>query len=169
MTEQRIAIGLIRTSFGFKGELKVLSFSGESGHFLGLSEILLKDKGGRFLPYQVESSRMQKQTILLKLAGINTPEQVKLLQGFEIWVERKHAAPKAEDEYYHADLCLCSAYLGDQVFGRIRSLVEGYKCELLEIITADEKTILVPFADRYVGDVDIQNRKVFLKETVKEL
>lgn len=169
MTDSRIAIGFIRTSFAFQGELKVASFSGEIDHFLGLKEIFLKDKNGRFLLYEVESSRKHKGTLLLKLAGIDTPEQVKKLHGVEIWVDRKFAAPKADDEYYYADLCLCSVILDEKKIGRINSLIQGHWCELLEVITIEGKTILVPFVDAFVGNVDIGQGKVYLKEAAAEL
>lgn len=169
MTEQRIAIGFIRTSFGFKGEIKTASLSGELDHFLVLKEVFLKNKSGGFLLYKVEGCRKHKGTILLKLAGIDTPEQVKKLHGFEIWVERQFAAPKDDDEYYYADLCLCSVTLEGKKIGNINSLIPGNRCELLEVISAEGKTLLVPFEDKYVGLVDIENKMVYLKEAAAEL
>lgn len=169
MINQRIAIGLIRTSFGLKGELKVESLSGEISHFLVLKEIFLKDKSNRFLTYKVESSRKYKGMVLLKLVGIDTPEQVKKLHGNEIWVERENASPKKEDEYYYADLCLCSVYLEEKKIGSINSVIDGSSYELLEIITLDGKTRLIPFIDKYVGNVDIEKNQVFLKEESAQL
>ena len=169
MTNGHIAIGIIRTSFGLRGELKVRSLSGEWEHFLTLKEIYLKNKTGNLLHYQVESVRLQKDTILLKLAGINTPEQGRTLSGTEIWVERQWASPKAEDEYYHADLCTCEVYIKQEKLGRIKSVIDGNASELLEVITKQGRVILIPFIDRYVGTVDIEQQKVYLKEEAEQL
>ncbi|MCK5197610.1 MAG: 16S rRNA processing protein RimM, partial [Spirochaetales bacterium] len=56
-----IAIGKIRTSHGVKGFLKVLSFSGETEHFLELKEFVLK-KNGKTKVLTVESIRASGST-----------------------------------------------------------------------------------------------------------
>ena len=43
--KEKLVIGIIRTSYGIKGELKVKSLSGETAHFLALKYIYLKKKG----------------------------------------------------------------------------------------------------------------------------
>jgi 16S rRNA processing protein RimM len=176
LTDGKLAIGLIRTSYGLKGELKVKSLSGEIGHFMKLKEICLK---GRRLPpgkqqedrlplYKVEYVRKHRDSILIKLAGIDTPEQGKSLSGYEIWVDRQYANPKDEDEYYHADLRYCTVLLDNREFGKIKSIIEGPQYELLEVQSRAGKTVLIPFTEEYVGTVDVEQKQV-LKEAVKQL
>jgi 16S rRNA processing protein RimM len=169
LTDGKIAIGLIRTSFGIKGELKVKSLSGEYEHFIVLKEIDLKVKDGRFLHYQVEYCKQQKDTLVMKLKGIDNPEVGKQLNGSEIWVERKFAAPLEEDEYYHADLCGCVVYLDNKQIGTVKAIAEGHAYELVEVLLSGGKTLIVPFTGEYIGAVDIENKQVFLTEEAKQL
>lgn len=169
MTDGKIAIGIIRTSFGLKGEVKVKSFSGETEHFLNLPVVHLKVSEVRFLYFKVEEVKEYKGSIILKLEGIDTPEQGKRLAGKEIWVERQYAAPREEDEYYHADLCGCTVFLAARKIGRIKAVVEGHIYELLEVSLETGGTCLVPFTEMYVGIVDIENKQVFLTEEAKQL
>jgi len=169
LTDDRIAIGIIRTSFGVKGELKVKSFSGEVKHFLSLKKVFLKDKGNRFLLKKVEYVRSAKDDIIIKLEGIDSPEVGKTFSGTEIWVSRAEASPLEPDEYYLADLCRCTAYIGVEKIGVVRSLIEGSSSDLLEIVRENGQTLIVPFLDEYVDQVNIEENKVFLKELVLEL
>jgi len=169
LTDDRIAIGIIRTSFGVKGELKVKSFSGEVKHFLSLKKVFLKDKGNRFLLKKVENVRSANNDILMKLEGIDTPELGKTFSGTEIRVPRAEASPLEPDEYYLADSCRCTAYIGVEKIGVVRSLVEGGSSDLLEIVRENGQTSMVPFLDEYVERVSIEESKVFLRELVLEL
>lgn len=169
MTDDRIAIGIIRTSFGVKGDLKIRSLSGEFEHFLKLKEVFLKDKGDRFLLKKVERVRISHENLIMKLEGIDTPEMGKALQGAELWVSREYAAPLEEDEFYLADLCRCTAYIGSEKFGKVHSTIDGSSSELLEIITLKGQSLFVPFIDDYVDRVDVNAGKIYLRELVKEL
>jgi 16S rRNA processing protein RimM len=169
LTDDRIAIGIIRTSFGVKGELKVKSFSGEVKHFLSLKEVFLKDKGNRFLLKKVENVRSAKDDLIMKLEGIDTPELGKTFSGTEIWVSRKDASPLGSDEYYLADLCRCTAYIGVEKIGVVRSLIEGSSSDLLEVVRENGQSLVVPFLDEYVDRVSIEESKIYLRELVLEL
>lgn len=165
MIDDKIAIGLIRTSHGVKGELKVSSFSGEIEHFFEIQEVFLKDKRGNFLPRKIEKVKIKGDLILMKLEGIDTPEEGKRLNGYEIWVPRSQAAPLNADEYYYADLCQCSLYLENQRIGSVKSVIDGNASELLEVVKDDKKTVLIPFLDRYLSDINIDEKKIFLRDS----
>ena len=75
-----IAIGKIRTSHGVKGFLKVLSFSGQTEHFLKLKEFVLK-KNGHTKTFNVESIKASGSTVFVKLKGIESPEVGKTYEG----------------------------------------------------------------------------------------
>ncbi|HEB10246.1 MAG TPA: 16S rRNA processing protein RimM, partial [Spirochaetales bacterium] len=105
--EERLAIGLIRTSHGVKGNLRVKSFSGETNHFSRLKKVYIK-KGDRFIPYRVKSVGGSHSSLLLKLENIDTREEALRLRGEVLWVDRSVASPLKQGEYYYADLSRCN-------------------------------------------------------------
>ncbi len=159
---EMIAIGKIRTSHGIKGYLKIVSFSGETEHFLKLKNVILKYKNSE-KNYAIEDIKPLGDSIILKLSGVDTPESGRALAGWEIWVSRENASSLSEDEYYHADLNLCDLYFEGDVIGHIKSILEGGGGELLEVILTSGKTALIPFKSEFIGKISIKDKLVELK------
>ena len=66
-----IAIGFVRTAYGVKGDIKVSSYSGETGHFFRLKEVFLK-KGAVQKHFDVERVQELNGDILLKLRTLDS-------------------------------------------------------------------------------------------------
>jgi 16S rRNA processing protein RimM len=160
----KIAIGKVRTSTGVRGYFKVLSFSGESDHFKKLKgqtvEIRLNGKT-RFLV--IEDVRMNGMNLTIKASGIDNPEDAKKLSGWEFYVERDKAVKLDKGEYYLADLCRCSLVMDSEIIGKIKGVSSNGISDMLEV-EVNEKTRLIPFMEIYVGNVDLENLTVELKE-----
>ncbi len=159
----RLVIGHICSSHGIKGFLKVRSLSGEASHFLLLKTVFIR-KGERFLSFEVEAVRKTTPAILLKLVGIDSPEEAVQVRGLDIWVERKNAAPLKKGEYYHADLCRCQVIRRNEIIGTVRAVCDGGSADILEVVRPQEKPIMVPFRDHFVREVDVEKRVIVLDE-----
>ena len=160
---EQVAVGLIVSTHGIAGELKVRSLSGESGHLLGLHSVVLR-KGSAEREVELVRVRAQGAGLLVTAAGLDTPEKARALVGFEIWVPRAQGAPLGRDEYYAADLCRCALRYNGEEVGRVRSVWEGGPTQLLEVQKKDGATFLVPFSDHFVGEVDLEGGTILLKE-----
>lgn len=156
-----LAVGVITSTHGVAGDLKVRSFSGEAAHLLGLRGALLR-KGAVERRVSFLQVRPQGTGVILRVQGLDSPEKARSLVGFEIWVPRSQAAPLADGEYYQADLCGCTVWVGDQDVGTVRSVWEGGPAQLLEVVGRGGKTFLVPFSEHFVGDVDIAGGRIRL-------
>jgi 16S rRNA processing protein RimM len=161
--KDKLVVGIIQTSYGIYGEVKVKSLSGETEHFYTLETIYLKKKGV-FYQFRVENIRVVSDTIILKLEGINTPEQGKELSRCKIWVHRENACPLKEDEYYYGDLFQCDVIKNNKIIGKVSSVFEAGIDFILEVECQNKKTLMLPFADEYIGDVDIKSNKIMVKE-----
>lgn len=164
-----IAIGFVKTSYGVKGDIKVSSYSGETEHFFSLKEVFLK-KGAVQRHFDVERVRELNGDILLKLRTLDSPEAAKMYATWDVVVSREFASPLEEGEFYYCDL-FGSVLLhdGDRM-GVVKSVIDNGASTLLEIeCDADsegkKRTVLVPFLDQFIGDVDIKGKTIELKET----
>jgi len=158
-----LAVGVVTATHGLAGEVRSTSFSGEPGHFLAVREAVFRSgKGERVL--RIETARPHSRGVLLKIAGIDTPEQARALIGSEIWIPRGQASRLEDGEYYTADVCTCKLWFGDELIGDVRSVWEGGPAQLLEITAPSGRTFLVPFTDHFIGDVDIAGGRIVLKE-----
>jgi 16S rRNA processing protein RimM len=158
-----LAVGVITGTHGLHGELRGKSFSGQPGRLTGLAEALFRKKG-KEKKLRIEAARPHPHGMVLKIAGVDTPEKARLLIGYEIWVPREHGASLGKGEYYMADLCGCRIWFGDELIGAVRSVLEGGAAQLLEVENEAGKTFLVPFTDHFVGDVDVVAGNISLLE-----
>lgn len=161
--EERLAIGLIRTSHGVKGNLRVKSFSGETNHFSRLKKVYIK-KGDRFIPYRVKSVGGSHSSLLLKLENIDTREEALRLRGEVLWVDRSVASPLKQGEYYYADLSRCNVYHQGKEIGRVNTVIGGGVSDILEVVTPQGKIIMVPFDEYFIAEINIEAKRIYLDE-----
>jgi 16S rRNA processing protein RimM len=158
-----LAVGIVRSIHGIRGEVAVRSYSGGIAHLARLKETLAR-KGAVEKRLEIEAARPATGKVLMKIRGIDTPEKARELLGFELWVERENASPLLEGEYYEADLCRCRVFFGSEVIGEVRSVVDAGSAQLLEVVGADGKRHLIPFVGHFIGEVDVKSGKISLME-----
>lgn len=154
--EGRIAVGRIRKAHGVHGFVRFESLSGETDHFSSIHRVELRGCSRPSRDYDVESVRLGVPTLLMKLAGVNDRDDAAALAGREIWVDRSYAAPLGPDEYYLADLTGCELHQEGRVIGTVRSVLDTGAGDMLEVVTADGCTVLVPFRSQYVHTTDVE-------------
>jgi 16S rRNA processing protein RimM len=157
----KLAIGVVRRPHGVRGLMRVKSLSGEYAHFFNLEKVGLY-KNGREIEFPVETCRQSGAELLIKLAGIDNPEEAKKYSSWEIRVDRELACPLREGQFYISDLCGCGLFIREAKVGTIRSVIEIANNDMLEIVDAEGRSFLVPFVKEHVGNVDIEKKSVEL-------
>jgi 16S rRNA processing protein RimM len=148
--------------YGLEGFVKVRPPSGETGHLLGLSEVIVDTKGNE-KTLVVEESRALGAQALLKFRGVDSPEAAKSLAGAALLADRAHAAPLAENEFYIEDLKgLAVLSGGSGQLGLVADAVEGGGGWLLEIELSSGEKRLVPFRNEFFGPMDQEKRTIVL-------
>ena len=160
---ERLAVGAVHSAHGTAGEVRVHSFSGETGHLLRLVEVALR-RGEEERTVAIEAIRPASPDVLVKFAGIDDREAAQKLRGWELWVDRSRAAPLAAGEYYATDLRGCGLFVGDERVGAVTGVCDTGHAPLLEIRTGDGRTVMVPFTDHFVGAVDVGECRVELRD-----
>lgn len=168
MTERFVA-ALVGAPFGVKGFVRAKPLSGEPEHLERLEAVTLR-RSKEEKTYHIEETRIIGKALAIKFRGIETPEAAKTLSGAELLVDRDHAAPLGEGEYYVEDLRGLSVYnLRGEILGEIRDVLEGGNGQLIEALLPGGATRLIPFRNEFFGEVDPEKRRaVLLKEWVLE-
>ena len=172
LKNNNLAIGKIRTSFGVKGFVKIISFSGENDHFYNLEEVILQNESARIREKKkIEEVLLHGNDLIIKFEGIHTPEEAKKYINWEMWVSRDKVCALREGEYYLADLygtTLVSApEKGSIVYGKVKSVIsDSGTTDFLEVEAVGEKNkvFLIPFMNKFIGKVDIANKTIELLE-----
>ncbi|MCR5477455.1 MAG: ribosome maturation factor RimM [Lachnospiraceae bacterium] len=107
--EQYFKIGIVTAPFGVKGEMKVYPTTDDPARFKKCKTVYYRRSDSaealsEMPVFEVESARVHKGMVLLKVKGIETPEDVAKLKKIELYVDREHAVRLKKDEYFVADL-----------------------------------------------------------------
>jgi 16S rRNA processing protein RimM len=170
MTE-RFVVGLVGAPFGLKGFVKVKPLSGEIDHLLKLRSAILRQKGAE-KPVSIEESAPALPQVVMKFAGINSPEAAKALGGAELLVRREEASPLGPGEFYVEDfkgLAVVFAGAGGsgqegEILGQVTGIVEGGGGDLVEIRLASGELKFVPLRKEFFAPLAPETGRLVLLE-----
>jgi 16S rRNA processing protein RimM len=152
MTEKFI-IGIVGAPFGVKGFVKVKPLSGETDHFFKLQSVTV-NRDGNERELQIEEISPAPPAVLIRFAGIDSPEKAKTLTGSQLITGREQAAPLGEGEFYIEDLKgLPVTAENDEIIGHITDIIEGGGGELVEIKLTNGEKRLVPFRKEFFSEI----------------
>lgn len=98
-----LEVGQIVNTFGIKGMVKVKPFTDDISRFDKLETIFIKNKQGQ-KEVKIEEVKYHKQMVMLKLEGINNPDEAENLRGSYLLIDREKEEPLEEGTYYIVDL-----------------------------------------------------------------
>ncbi len=168
-TKSYIATACIRKPHGVRGEMRLKSYSGEFAHLKALKTILVRSPQGRERQLEIEGFRMAFGEALIKCVGIDTPEEARLLNGWDLIVPRDQAAPLGTDEFYIADLIgLDVKNTEGTILAKLSMVFETMATDTIELTLIDTgKKILVPFVEEYVRDPDFESNTIIIEACAK--
>lgn len=163
--EKRACLGKIAAPHGIKGLVKIFPY-GENPYLIEtLSPVFMGENTNETLSISLKN--MMGKFYLAEIKGCNTREDAEKLKGREIWVNRS-ALPDLDNknEFYIDDLNGLNAY-DEQTGENIGTIinVQNYGAgDLLEFKPHLGQSYFIPFQDDYIGDVNLDEQKLFLRD-----
>lgn len=110
------------------------------------------------------SGRIHGGVLLLRFAGVDSPEAARNLTGLDLWLPRDRLPPLEEGDYYWEDLIgmtvLEEAEAGDDADGPVLGVVDNLFAtganDVMTVRQADGSERLLPFIDEVVRHVDLE-------------
>ena len=160
--EKLLQVGVISSTHGVRGEVKVFPTTDDVRRFKKLKEVIL-DTGREQLHLEVESVKFFKQFAILKFKGIDNINDIEKYKGKSLLVDRKHAVKLQKDEYFIADIIGLHVFTEDgEQFGTLKDVLETGANDVYIIDSLKHGEVLVPAIKQCILDVDIQNRKMLI-------
>lgn len=155
--EDHFRIGVITRPHGVLGEMKVYPVTDDIKRFKGMKEILMgppEGQKGDLSTVKVEGVRFQKNMVLLKLSGIESPEEARKLSQYQLYVKREDAIPLSDGEYYVSDLIgLTVLSEKGEKLGILKDVLKTAANDVY--VVEGEREILVPAVKEYVLSIDL--------------
>ena len=160
--EQFLQVGVISSTDGIRGEVKVFPTTDDPMRFKKLKKVFL-DTGRERLELEVQSVRFFKQFAIVKFKGIDNINDIEKYKGKGIFVPREDAVPLDEDEYYIADLIGMEVFTEDGHFGVVKDVIETGANEVYIIESDEHGEVLIPAIRQCVLDVNVEEKKMKIR------
>lgn len=102
--EQLLRVGVIASTHGVKGEVKVYPTTDNLERFKSLKQVILVTQRKEEIHLTVSGVKFFKQFAILKFKEIDNIDDIQKYKGCDLMVSREHAQPLEENEYYIGDL-----------------------------------------------------------------
>jgi 16S rRNA processing protein RimM len=153
--EDRLQVGIISSTHGVRGEVKVFPTTDDVKRFKKLKSVIL-DTGKENIELEIESVKFFKQFAILKFKGIDDINDVQKYRQKSLYVTRDKAVRLNTDEYFIADLIdLKVVNENDEEIGVLTDVMQTGANDVYVINMNDGRELLLPAIKECVLKVDI--------------
>lgn len=139
-----LKVGVITSTHGIKGEVKVYPTTDDSMRFKKCKELIL-DYNKEHCILKVESVKFFKNKVILKFEGIDNINDVEKYKGSELFVTRENAIKLSKDEYFIADLIGLKVVEEDgEELGILTDVMETGANDVYVVRMKEDKELLLP-------------------------
>ena len=96
--EKMLQVGVISSTHGIRGEVKVFPTTDDPARFKLLKKVTL-DTGREQIPLEIQGVKFFKQFVIVKFKGIDNINDIEKYKGKSLLVNREDAVALEEDEY----------------------------------------------------------------------
>lgn len=154
-----LVLGRVVKPHGVRGDLRVVLFAGTWEPFRSLTQCWMGPSGGPFHPFKLVRGRGRNRMLVLKLAGVDSPEAAAGLVGYEIAVPRAEAPPPPEGTFYHYDILGLEVVEGCQSLGIVREILET-KAHDVYVIQGPAGEWYLPATRAHIRRVDLEAGRI---------
>ena len=155
--EDLLQVGIITSTHGVRGEVKVYPTTDDPRRFRRLKEVVL-DTGKEKMNLEIEGVKFFKQFVILKFKGLDNINDIEKYRQKSLYVTRKNAVRLQRDEYIIADLIGLKVQDEDgKELGTVKDVIETGANDVYEVEMADGKSLLLPAIKQCILNVDVEN------------
>lgn len=160
--EQLLQVGVISSTHGIRGEVKVFPTTDDVKRFKKLKQVIL-DTGREQLQLEVEGVKFFKRFVILKFKGIDNINDIEKYKGKSLLVDREHAVKLRKDEYFIADMIGMDVFTEEEkFFGTLKDVLETGANDVYIVEMEEGKEVLIPAIKQCILDVDVEKKKMVI-------
>ena len=157
--EDLLKVGVITTTHGIRGEVKVYPTT-DADRFLDLEYVLL-DTGREKRKLEIENVKYFKNLVILKFRGIDNINDIEQFVKKDLMVTRDNAVKCEPGEYFICDLIGLKVVTDDgKELGTLTEVLETGANNVYEVTTTNGKQVLIPVIDECILAHDMEAKTV---------
>lgn len=155
-----LRVGVISSTHGVKGEVKVYPTTDDPQRFKELKQVFL-DTGGNLIPLDIEGVKFFKQMVILKFKGLDNINDVEKYRNKDLLITRDNAVKLEEGEYFIYDLIDSDVFTENgERLGILTEVITNAANDVYVVKMDNGKELLLPAIEECILNVDIENKKV---------
>ena len=157
-----LRVGVITTTHGIAGEVKVFPTTDDPNRFKKLKKVLL-DTGRGMEELSIVQVKFFKNLVILKFKDHNKIEDVMAMKGHDLYVTRDNAVKLGENENFIADLIGMEVYEeNDELLGTLTDVIQTGANDVYAVELQDGREVLIPAIRQCILSVDTDNNKMIV-------
>jgi len=162
MEDNYLQVGIIASTHGIKGEVKVFPTTNDAKRFTKLKSAYI-DLGTEKMEIHIEQVKFFKKMVILKFKEFQDINEVERFKSKSILVTRDNAVKLEKDEYFIADLIDISVKTDEnEDLGILTDVLETGANDVYVVTTKENKEILIPAIKDCILEVDIEERTMLV-------
>ena len=158
--EKTLRVGVIASTHGVRGEVKVFPTTDDVKRFEQLKEVLL-DTGKEQKPLEIEHVKFFKNMVILKFKGFDTINDIEIYKGKDLLVTRENAVELGPDENFIVDLIGLSVVTDEgEELGTLKDVMQTGANDVYVVERKEGKETLLPAIKQCILDVDLEAEKI---------
>ena len=160
--EELLQVGVISSTHGIRGEVKVFPTTDDVARFKKLKRVIL-DTGRERRTLEVEGVKFFKNMVILKFKGIDNINDMEQYKGKSLYVDRANAVKLQKNEYFVADMIGIQVFTEDGAFfGTLKDVMETGANDVYVLDTIEHGEVLIPAIRQCVREVDVEKQKMVI-------
>lgn len=158
--EQFLRVGVITSTHGIRGEVKVFPTTDDPNRFKKLKHVILDTKKEP-LTLEIESVKFFKNQVILKFKGFDNINEIEKYKQCDLLISREDAVPLGEDENFIADLIDMTVETDKgEILGTLVDVMETGANDVYVVEMEGGKEVLLPAIKDCILDVNVEEKRM---------
>lgn len=155
--EKMLRVGVITSTHGVRGEVKVFPTTDDARRFKTLKSVVLT--GGREpLTLEIEHVKFFKNMVILKFKGYDNINDVETWRQRDLFIHRDQAVELEEDEYFIADLVGLSVKDEDgNLLGTLKDVLRTGANDVYVVERPEGRELMLPAIKDCIRSVSMED------------
>ncbi|MGN0515237.1 MAG: ribosome maturation factor RimM [Lachnospiraceae bacterium] len=156
--EDFLRVGVITTTHGIAGEVKVFPTTDDAARFKKLKTVIV-DMGREKIELNIASVKFFKNLVILKFKEFNNINDVEKFVKKDLLITRDNAVPLGENENFICDLIGLSVITDDGIeLGKLTDVLQTGANDVYVVTGNNGREILIPAIRQCILNVDIESK-----------
>ena len=158
--EDMLRVGVISSTHGVRGEVKVFPTTDDVHRFDDLKEVIL-DAGKEQIPLEIEHVKYFKNMVILKFKGYDNINDIEKYKSRDLLVTRDQAVELGPDEYFISDLIGLNVITDEAVsLGTVKDVMETGANDVYVVEMKNGRELLLPVIRDCILDIDLEKKQI---------